>query len=90
MAIGAEYRGIDLVRPKKIPISFREASALVVARVGGGDGEERVAVDRSYFRRLDLPVGFVILNNAQRINPEVPDAEPARNSHGVSKSPGHC
>lgn len=51
--------------------------------LGGRDGEEGVLVDGGHLAGLLGPVGGAVLDDAERVDPQVPDLESARNRHGV-------
>ena len=64
-----------------------EAVAGVVSR-GGGDVEVALTVDSMHQGGLPLPVVFVILDDTERVDPEVPNAKSVRNDSSVSKGLG--
>lgn len=43
-------------------------------------------IDRTHFRGLDLPIEFRVLEDAQGVDPDVADAERARNGYCMLKS----
>lgn len=65
----------------------RQEAVVRAAGADGGNGEVGRGVDALHHLRLALPVLFVVLHDAQRVNPEVPDPQAARDDDGVAKGP---
>lgn len=69
-------------------VVYRKAALAAVSRIDSRDGELATLVYSVHFCRLFLPIIFVVLNNAQSINPEVGDLEVACHLYGVLQGPG--
>lgn len=63
-------------------VSNIEEAPSAVLRTRCADGEKGVLIYACYLARLFVPVARIVLDNAQRVNPQEIDSDPAYNNDG--------
>jgi hypothetical protein len=80
-----------LPAPKAVPLGrergLGQEAVVRAAGADGGNGAVGRGVDALHHLRLALPILLVVLHDAQRVDPEVPDPQAARDEDGVAKGP---
>ena len=63
-------------------------AASPVWRMRSRDGQESFGIDGRHFRRLNLPICSTVLDDAQRVDPDVAESKLPRQEYRVSKGIG--
>ena len=67
------------------PIVGREACAIAAVGRCSRNGDIGICINRRHLCRLPLPVLYIVLNDAQWVNPKVPQAKLASDGYSVLK-----
>lgn len=81
---GVSHRRVGVAGPGQ------EAAAGGAGGPGGGDGEAGEAVDVAHDGALALPVGGVVLDDAEGVDPQVAQADGAADGDGVAEGLGEA